>query len=432
MMMLNESKPSAANLLFKPPVSGNTSHHNYGPSARTVYTANNPAKKPVNPAAYNSTPQSTSASNSKIQLQSSASSSNQVANPVIIIHQNNSKSRNNLKQHQIEQQQVLNTANKSEQEALSHNQNEIDDLNEVKYTKGYVNVIKERFARKSNEKSADNSSAGLNVSSDFLRRRSVSPFKQINDNNKSNATRNEVRIVHASTNGQIATNISDAKKLFASTDDLRNGGSRSIMNSVNNLGVINGAVLASGHHCSDLVKNKIKYLSNSTLNTAGLGSSSYSGGLNASLVGSEVARLNGAGTHMLYEKINRDELPKPNFVSSVKNLFEKQIGNNHSSPSLNNSLNSSHSNHNILNLVNNNESASSLVANANTSSSMVKLSPPTANVVSNSGVVTVKPQSTIINSNLVANGQYDTLVDRLRQNGTLVYEHSEGKFIHKL
>ncbi len=323
--------------------------------------------------------------------------------------------------------------------------------------KGYVNVIKERFARKSYEKTAEsnlnvvaNSATGLNVSSsDFLRRRSVSPYKQNSSdvNARSSATRNEVKIVHAAISGDKPhSNISEAKKFFASTDDLRNTSSSSSSSSYRVINAnqhlmhnasMNATLANNGHHCSDLVKNKIKYLSNSTLNTAGGGvcsSSSYSGGLNnnnnaaavaaASLVSAEVAKLNGAPNatgHLPYEKINRDEMPKPNFVSSVKTLFEKQIGhsnnnNNHSSASLNNSLNSSHSNYNLVNAANNiNNESMTFVAN----SSSAKTSPTLT-----AGIVTVKQQHSANQSNL---GQYDSLVDKLRQNGTLVYEHSERK-----
>jgi hypothetical protein len=326
----------------------------------------------------------------------SLSSSNHVANQVVIIHQNNSISTNcnassnsscnilspvlsniSNKNEKHQQQQQLHLNQIPGQTNSRANNQEDQEMSEIKYMKGYVNVLKQRFTRKSLEKCETSQQSSstcfaaavtatalqtnhLNIvgeaqqkgnGNDFLRRRSVSPFHKIQPSNENNNLniKPPKRYSHLTTpipapTAAATSSKSENRKLFASTDDLRN---------INN---------QSNNKNSNLVKSKILYLSNTALNHA--------------------------SNSILNEKINRDELPKPNFVSSVKNLFEKQFVSTQQT------------------------SASSLNSSLNNCEAVKKSSHTT--------------QSQQQYQQDVANNTSLNLLDKLKQNGTLVYEHSEN------
>ena len=120
-------------------------------------------------------------------------------------------------------------------------------------------------------------------------------------------------------------------------------------------------------------------------------------------------------------EINKDELPKPNFVSSVKNLFEKQITNQFAFNSMIEPR-QSHANkprhRQRQSLVETVSSSSSLSINKTNSPvhfcSSAKSNAGLSNSIGGSSKPPLKKSISI-----------ESLVDRLKQNGTLVYEHSE-------
>jgi len=172
-------------------------------------------------------------------------------------------------------------------------------------------------------------------------------------------------------------------------------------------------------------------------------------------------------------EINKDELPRPNFVSSVKNLFEKQIHTvngeaNKLTENINitnnaNSLKSHHHHHHL-------HSSSNAVSMSSSSSSLTKsnllnrlsngghIEPtqppppppplPTSIIESNLNIpvspssssslsgssTTSSPSSATSTANSSASSsppsylKAENLVDILKQNGTLVYEHSQAEF----
>ena len=394
MMMLNESKPPSTNLLFKPTINGlnsiNGSNSNKSINSCSSNSNSSSTKKLFNSSGLansvlNGHVNTTSiATSSKVQLSSPNPASSPVANQVVIIHQNNSISTNYSSQ--SSSGLLVPVLNMNENQSADSAQP--NDLDELKYMKGYVSVLKERFTRKSLETDNHNTSSNTvfvssspgntvaplpanatsNGNNDFLRRRSVSPFTKRIENSKMQS-----EIASNSRNISNSNNIAETKKLFASTDDLRN----------QHKGAKNS---------NTMIKNKIKYLSNSTLNTA------------VSVDGSPPKCVNSGGNAYLNEKINREEMPKPNFVSSVKNLFEKQIIHTTISASLNNSLN--------------NSSMSAVVANS-LETILIK---PSQFMTAQSRQ---KQQSLANETNSNAHHQYDSLLDKLRQNGTLVYEHTE-------
>jgi hypothetical protein len=164
-------------------------------------------------------------------------------------------------------------------------------------------------------------------------------------------------------------------------------------------------------------------------------------------------------------EINKDELPRPNFVSSVKNLFEKQIHTvngeaNKLTENINitNNANSLKSHHNLHHL----HSSSNAVSMNSSSSSLTKSNllnrpngghieptpPPTSILESNLNIpvspssssslsgssTTSSPSSATSTANSSASSsppsylKAENLVDILKQNGTLVYEHSQAEF----
>lgn len=230
-------------------------------------------------------------------------STNNVANQVVIIPNQSNLLIDDL----LNNNSLLDNGNKIEQE-----------MSEIKYMKGYVNVLRERFTRKSlgaETESYQDRQKGRNLASansEGYRRRSVSPFVST----ASPSTANVVKLAPKE------------NKLFASQDDLRNTKTQS----------------------QKLVG---KNLSHSNLLDD-----------NQSII--KCTYLN---------EINQDELPKPNFVSSVKNLFEKQIKNE----------NLSHFVHH-----------------------------PHEKKDKNS------PNKQLL---VVSNQQADSLIEKLKQNGAVVYQH---------
>ncbi len=101
-----------------------------------------------------------------------------------------------------------------------------------------------------------------------------------------------------------------------------------------------------------------------------------------------------------FNEINKDELPKPNFVSSVKSLFERQIA--------------ASNNHELI------------------QSSPGSIKQPNLNGLDRISVNTQPTSKTSLGS---INSQphspeavIENLVDRMKHNGTLVYDHTDCKF----
>lgn len=127
-------------------------------------------------------------------------------------------------------------------------------------------------------------------------------------------------------------------------------------------------------------------------------------------------------------EINKDELPRPNFVSSVKNLFEKHITGSPSiiksssgTSSFSNSSSSTTLNHsNHLNNINSNIAQS----NQNSQNQNLRVQPTNHILQTTNGSV----GSQGFSNNLVIfhQNQYSVDSSHIKQNGSLVYEHSEG------
>lgn len=315
-----------------------------------------------------------------------------VANQVVIIHQNNSISTN-------QQSDLLfaDSTNSNTNSTLiySTTSGAMDDMNELKYMKGYVNVLKERFTRNlndsiiiSNSKESNNTNTSTSTSSvqqqqqgfqkkqkqistsnlggklsslqtiqanisEYQRRRSASPFMPLNNNNnKSIITKDN--------------NYINKNKLFASSDDLRHESSVNV------------------HKLNKATSNSNSYLNENTNNNNNNSS--------------EIVKC----TYL--NEINKDELPKPNFVSSVKNLFEKQISSVHNTNNNNNNISyftNSHNHYHSANFLN--------LTNYSTS---------------NKTAAIVQKQFSLNNNN--NNNQIDTIVDRIKQTGTVLYQHLNG------
>ena len=206
---------------------------------------------------------------------------------------------------------------------------------EIKYMKGYVNVLKERFTRKANEFTTNNGNnnntvavtAVLNAvaSTPLISNSPKTPKTKPttkSDNNNNNKRRSTSPFAffqpqqHENGNSFIDNfKLRKNFKLFASSDNLKNT------------------------TCNDIIK--CTYLN----------------------------------------EINKDELPKPNFVSSVKNLFEKKTNStNHSQQQQRVSL------------------------------------PPSSPQFQTSPQTIVQMQTN--------NDEVETIVDRIKQNGNLVYDHT--------
>lgn len=326
--------------------------------------------------------------------------STHVANQVVIIHQNNSISTNLLiddlnnnfvGDHMTNHNHEPLLKKNIDMEADAESQN--DTMNELKYMKGYVNVLKERFTRKS--LGNDLNDSNVSVTSNNSGKESIVTLatqmgstntrvdyqkrsKQVSTSNlgvKLNSTTNQTdyqRRRSASpfipaTQHLMAKRLSNPsshkdKKLFASSDDLRN--------------TIKQAELS-----------QCKTTSNSN---------SYLNELSNSIV--KCKYLN---------EINKDELPRPNFVSSVKNLFEKQINDSVNSLNMNNSHSLSHSHQHSL-----------ISAQASRSSPIGYQKQLSLTVNNNSSN----------NNNCVSQhiAQCEHIIaDRLKQNGTVLYEHTD-------
>jgi hypothetical protein len=402
--------------------------------------------------------------------------------------------------------------------------------------KGYVNVLKERFTRKSlgnatnyinhNEsiyhdanlsqntnsmcqqanklaanvtngggfRNSASKPANLSESSakslDYQRRRSASPF--ISNNSSSSSSSYSANPVKAVKNGNQSMFLKEnAKKLFASTDDLRqnkvvvsvktpSSTSQSPLNSLNNkLNTLNNnnnntqpQYLSStalndnfhnkkqaqqrapadqnGHHhyvnsqlssSTRRSSTSVDHLANhpSLPELTGLVSAVSTSALNTNT--NEVIKC----TYL--NEINKDELPRPNFVSSVKNLFEKQISNLHNVVSIEKSHMSHH--HNGPNAFTSPPSTEPLPPPPPQPSSISmskngRLSlPATPQIVPNSAPMgmPISPSSTTSSPSQLSSAtsspqsssscstkanKIENLVEILKQNGTLVYEHNES------
>ena len=312
------------------------------------------------------------------------------ANQVLIIHQNNSMSSN------------ANNLLNDDGEMVSCEE-------DIKYMKGYVNVIKERFARRSLASSVQpdlvdsvsqsqrfsigeyqRRKAGQKSANDVNdRRRSASPFMTdskpfIMPTNKTTLNQNQI------TKQSVYTKN---RKLFASSDDLRpviTSSTSSASPSSSSPPLSSTSSPSSSSSSSDnLYQNKKQNpvnINNSTRNS----SASVDHLLNTN----EVVKCT------YFNEINKDELPKPNFVSSVKNLFERHINS-----SAANQANLANLERIMHSAINNRQPIKSPSNNTNNQN---------------------QNQAFIQASNLLVQKQIsvDNLVEKLKHNGTLVYEHS--------
>ena len=105
-------------------------------------------------------------------------------------------------------------------------------------------------------------------------------------------------------------------------------------------------------------------------------------------------------------ELNKDELPRPNFVSSVKSLFERQIMSNAaatSSSSISSSLSPPMSGGNSYHM-----------------SDRMATSP-------NDSFSSSKPSHKAVVNHAETGHSIENLVDRIKHNGTLVYDHTNRK-----
>ncbi|CAF0865829.1 unnamed protein product [Brachionus calyciflorus] len=274
-------------------------------------------------------------------------STNNVANQVVIINQNQN---NLLIDDLLNNNSLLDNGNRHQDD---------EDMSEIKYMKGYVNVLKERFTRKSlgntNNNNNNNNSENLNESLQKNRlsltnnleinnrRRSVSPFVS------SNTTPPSIKY----------PSKEPKNKLFSSQDDLRNSNKLQIQKPTMNKNLSH----------SNLLDDQQSIVKCTYLN-----------------------------------EINKDELPKPNFVSSVKNLFEKQIKND----TVNNI--NYHNHHNV------NQNLFDNIISKRDKNSMIN----------NHHNHHHHHHQNHNNKHLIvmSTQQADNLVERLKQNGTVVYQHN--------
>lgn len=365
---------------------------------------------------YSSTTVSVSIASTVQPPPSGGTTTSLVANPVVIIHQNNSISTNLTTSNST-------TSNNSNTNANTNGHNNVElmmmttreatsveTMNELKYMKGYVNVLKERFTRKSlgnepvivhnhNEHNYHHNhhyhqspqqqqqqqngygtiQYGLNrvSSNDYSRRRSVSPFVQ------------QASIVaKPKMNGKNGFN-KDNRKLFASSDDLRHTSHQQTKTAVDR----SSATPTPTPTVSVMTTGSNQASSATTTTTSSSSSSSSStSSFQTTRTKEDIIKC----TYL--NEINKDELPKPNFVSSVKNLFEKQINNcsAYSSSSSNNNLNVTHLN--------------------------TSLSSP--NIATRTQRITATTTSSTTLTTPTAANHLD-LIDKLKTNCTVVYEHSD-------
>jgi hypothetical protein len=450
-------------------------------------------------------------------LQLSTSSTLPIANPVVIIHQNNSIStnrsslinnnnynnNNNLNENIIIDDLNLSipsstasvttsssltapTSNiiqaQPQQSTGNNNLNDLNQMNqEIKYMKGYVNVLKERFTRKSlqnnsildqtdntiipapsstnivNHSNHHSSSTNLATSlNDYQRRRSCSSNNNIAAACSVTTPASYIKQYQSNQNKNAKYTITNStpvaennKKLFASTDDLRQTNIVSIVNknlgggSSNNLLESSSTTTNNRHSigptCITSTLSKPTSFATVKQNSANkfrnYSSNNNSANLNR-YASNSVDHLQSADSSKpvssqeqhqqqpqqtppkevvkctYLNEINKDELPRPNFVSSVKNLFEKQISSNHSN---NNSLHHHHNFNISLNNSSNNNNNNSIISNNNNINKSLSKQSSNSNCNNNS-------RQTSINN--LTHSEQVCLFDKLKQNGTIVYEHN--------
>ena len=295
------------------------------------------------------------------------------ANQVIIIHQSNDIDSSSMSSSSSSSFSAMNQANDLV--------DSIDNINDVKYTKGYVNVIRERFARRSindqktqQEDKMQNNQGVIRLSiNDYQKRKQQS----------SNSTHNVVKTRTASVDYQRRRSVSPFScHNFLPTKTTNNSDLKQHLSLFNK---------------NDLTDNKsMNSLSSPSQSSASPSplSSNYSSPTNGThddyniKVKSEIIKCTYSN------EINKDELPRPNFVSSVKNLFEKKQ---------------------ITNSVPNTTTDK---LKSRQRQSLVETVPLSFHLNSPSRAVKHK-------TSLKKSVSIESLVDRLKQNGTLVYEHSE-------
>lgn len=538
------------------------------------------------------------ASTSTVSSRQSLSPLQASANPVIIIHQNNSTSSNvdylnsydmsnntqltSLTSTSIQSNQKNSPNNTNSMESSSSfssstsssisnsstiNTDTIDNpsLNpstdskeDLKYMKGYVNVLKERFTRRSlgsnafeqfnsssSESSHDfqssNKAIRMSISdyqrrkqlisgatttsklaashNDYQRRRSVSPFtnRDLTLNNYGNFTSIPIGCINPSVNAskiagkyskEVCTNLelksiytkNNAKKQFASSDDLCELNQKSEDIKVKSkLQMTPNSRLIQGSSPSTQTSSPLPILNKHSMSMPqGIASSAEHSSSSKSVVNpqlnqvkksdayyksrrscnnvnqlikvsdnyplssySSMSQLNSTNEIIkctYLNEINKDELPKPNFVSSVKNLFEKQISNNaaqnsHSSISslsppqslltMNHTNNLVHINENVKNSSTESNkqhkldqvpSSTEELGNKITRSPKNYTAPQAGNNESLPVQTKIAPILESVSITCVPNvsiamqqspeAVIDSLVDRMKHNGTLVYDHT--------
>ena len=196
----------------------------------------------------------------------------QLANPVLVIHQNNSTSSNISFNHLNHQSNNLiiddlnltsnntllqintnNNNNKNNSSSSSSGSDHIDPMTEIKYMKGYVNVLKERFTRKSLGNNISISSGGNDATIDGVNtppQQHNSPSGKLNNSTtiSSQALRltngdyqrrkhmqNTTNTIYRNGNISIPIQVEDKKRRSASSyyNGVTNGNSGQVKNSIN-------------------------------------------------------------------------------------------------------------------------------------------------------------------------------------------------------
>lgn len=316
-------------------------------------------------------------------------------NQVVIINQNNTIATNlNLNN------ELFSSMSSSSSSSINQPTTDTDSLElvddphaDVKYMKGYVNVIKERFARRSlNEKKLSDSN-----SSQGTIRLSISDYQKRKQQISANGFSTQSKTRYASVDYQRTRSVSP----FSSSSNFKtiNSESNSSKQHISLFNKNSNSISNKRQDDDQKSFNSLSSPSQSSSSSSPL-SSNYSSPDDFKKAKTEIIKC----TYL--NEINKDELPKPNFVSSVKNLFEKQISTNSTDNlnSLNNNINTSNLN-NLRQTTNKSKQRQSLIETLNS------------------------PTDRIIKSNIKKSVSIESLVDRLKQNGTLVYEHNEKENI---
>lgn len=511
------------------------------------------------------------------------------ANPVIIIHQNNSISSNvvylntgNNNNNNINNNSMESSSSFSSSTS-STNSTEIDtntdySKDDLKYMKGYVNVLKERFTRRSlgvqafeqfnniypnatedtltsnsenyantlnnngsnkairmsisdyQRRKVTTSGVNTNVSrlaashNDYQRRRSASPFTnresipsyipnphpnflpnyaiinptRTNISNKY-SSRDICSNLNESSKSMYTKKNSNIKRQFASSDDLSDLTNNNENTKSNNK---NLPVVLSGQNSLISESSSVESTSQSIISTqpsemsqsmhencekpdmniltkplinghlSQVKNSSNSAYMKARRSCNNVDRILGPSDTLpsyssmsqlnlnneniikctYLNEINKDELPKPNFVSSVKNIFERQISSNQNSQSSlvspqpqnehfktspvlktqNKVINEDSSNKTVIknSPKSSNHKGKVQKPQSNNDISQIKNSPK--NIKKNAPMVVLEPVCVSVGDGLGGSpgtpqspeANIENLVDRMKHNGTLVYDHN--------